>query len=306
MDSSILDYAEKAVRFAQDLGAQYCDARAEEQTLKSVLIENQSVEHTRESNDVGLGIRLIKNGAWAFCSITNPESWNRVKGKVSETAKNAQHYGEGKQNKISLAPNDSREITVDYPVINDPQLEEITELGLECSKIISGTPRIIRSIVHPWFVKNSKYFASTEGAKILQNFTDVVTDMNAVSHESGLTQSVNITEGGRGGTEQITQNNKIQNAAKEISQRASQLIDARPLKGEGGGEGEKTTVVMNPDFVALLTHEILGHPSEADRVLGKEMAWAGGAWWKGKIGDRIGSEHLTVFDDPTIEGSLGQ
>ena len=62
---------------------------------------------------------------------------------------------------------------------------------------------------------------------------------------------------------------------------------------------------MNPDFVSLLTHEILGHPSEADRVLGKEMAWAGGAWWKDKLGERIGSEHLNVFDDPTIKESLG-
>ena len=62
---------------------------------------------------------------------------------------------------------------------------------------------------------------------------------------------------------------------------------------------------MNPDFVSLLTHEILGHPSEADRVLGKEMAWAGGAWWKGKIGEKIGSEKLNVFDDPTIKESLG-
>ena len=62
---------------------------------------------------------------------------------------------------------------------------------------------------------------------------------------------------------------------------------------------------MNPDFVSLLTHEILGHPSEADRVLGKEMAWAGGAWWKDKIGEKIGSDYLNVFDDPTIKESLG-
>ena len=62
---------------------------------------------------------------------------------------------------------------------------------------------------------------------------------------------------------------------------------------------------MNPDFVALLTHEILGHPSEADRVLGKEMAWAGGAWWAGKIGTKIGSSELNVIDDPTIPTSLG-
>ena len=63
--------------------------------------------------------------------------------------------------------------------------------------------------------------------------------------------------------------------------------------------------MLNPDFVSLLTHEILGHPSEADRVLGKEMAWAGGAWWAGKIGEKIGSDSLNVFDDPSLEGSLG-
>ena len=117
--------------------------------------------------------------------------------------------------------------------------------------------------------------------------------MVATSHESGLTQSVNITEGGRGGLELIQ--NKSQESAKEIAKKASELIYAKPVKEE------ETTVVMNPDFVSLLTHEILGHPSEADRVLGKEMAWAGGAWWKGKIGQKIGSEHLNVFDDPTIQ-----
>jgi TldD protein len=85
-------------------------------------------------------------------------------------------------------------------------------------------------------------------------------------------------EGGRGGLEQILNNNKVQNSANEISIKASQLTSAKPAKEE------KATVVMNPDFVSLLTHEILGHPSEADRVLGKEMAWAGGAWWKDKLG----------------------
>ena len=99
--------------------------------------------------------------------------------------------------------------------------------------------------------------------------------------------------------EQITKNNKVQKSAQSISQKASELLDASPAKEE------QTTLVMNPDFVSLLTHEILGHPSEADRVMGKEMAWAGGAWWKDKLGEQIGSEHLNVFDDPTIVESLG-
>jgi len=178
-------------------------------------------------------------------------------------------------------------------------LEDIIKIGLEADKIISDIPKIIKSVVNPWFTINSKYFVNTEGSEILQNFTDTVVDMVATSHDSGITQSVNITEGGRGGLEQLTNKNKIQQSAKEIALKASQLTLAKPVKEENA------TVVMNPDFVSLLAHEILGHPSEADRVLGKEMAWAGGAWWKNKLGEKIGSENLNVFDDPTIKESLG-
>src|SRR3990172_5138177 len=35
------------------------------------------------------------------------------------------------------------------------------------------------------------------------------------------------------------------------------------------------------------------------------MAWAGGAWWAGKLGEKVGSSKLTVIDDPTIQGNLG-
>ena len=178
-------------------------------------------------------------------------------------------------------------------------MDELIKIGLECDKNILNTQKIIKSIINPWYTVNSKYFVSSEGSEILQNYTDTVVDMIATSHEAGLTQSVNTTEGGRGGLEQITNNEKIFQSAKEIASKASQLIDAKPIKEE------KATVVMNPDFVSLLTHEILGHPSEADRVLGKEMAWAGGAWWKGKIGEKIGSKNLNVFDDPTVKESLG-
>ncbi|MFI5416151.1 MAG: TldD/PmbA family protein, partial [Nitrososphaerales archaeon] len=144
-----------------------------------------------------------------------------------------------------------------------------------------------------------KYFVNSEGSKITHNFDDVIANLSATAHYSGLTESVNTTEGGRGGLEMITGKNDILVVAQSISEKADALLDAQTVKEE------KATVVMNPDFVALLTHEILGHPSEADRVLGKEMAWAGGAWWAGKIGTKIGSSELNVIDDPTIPSSLG-
>jgi len=294
MDSELQDLADKAVKYASYSGAQYCDVRAEMQERKSVLLENKEVEHVGTNNDRGIGIRLNKKGTWGFCSITNPESFEQLKGVIDVAIKNAEH---STKNKNDLYPNSPNKTKIDFPVLKKPELEELMKIGMECNKIISDTPKIIKSVVSPWYANNSKYFVNSEGSEILQNFTDVVVDMIATSHESGLTQSVNITEGGRGGLEQIT--DSIHHSAQEIALKASQLLDAKPAKEE------KATVVMNPDFVSLLTHEILGHPSEADRVLGKEMAWAGGAWWKGKIGQNIGSEKLNVFDDPTIKDSLG-
>ena len=299
MDSRLQELADKAIRYAMDSGAQYCDGRAEQQVLDEVLIENGEIEYVRSNSDKGIGISVIKEGTWSFCSITNPNSFEQIKGMINEALKNSTHNAQNKKNKVNLYPNSSNKTKIDFPVLKKPSIDELIEIGFGCDKIISDTPKIIKSIISPRYTTNSKYFVNSEGSEIIQNFTDVVIDMVATAHESGLVQSVNITEGGRGGLEQISNNDKVQQSAQEISLKASQLLGAKPAKEE------KATVVMNPDFVSLLTHEILGHPSEADRVLGKEMAWAGGAWWKGKIGEKIGSEKLNVFDDPTIKESLG-
>ena len=296
MDQNLQDIADKIIKYLDQKNVQYCDVRADQQIKKSALIENDEIEHITNNENKGVGVRLIKNGTWSFCSITNPNSFDEIKNILDNTIKNSDYRNiDNKKIKLHSNPVNKREIN--FPVLKKPEIEELIKIGLECNKIISSTPKIIKSITNASHTVNSKYFTNSEGSEILQNFTDVIMEMVATAHESGQTQSVNITEGGRGGLELIT--NKIQQSAKEISKKASELIYAKPVKEE------KATVVMNPDFVSLLTHEILGHPSEADRVLGKEMAWAGGAWWKGKIGEKIGSEKLNVFDDPTIKESLG-
>ena len=296
MDQNLQDIADKIIKYLDQKKVQYCDVRADQQIKKSALIENNEIEHITDNENKGVGVRLIKNGTWSFCSITNPNSFDEIKNILDNTIKNSDYRNiDNKKIKLHSNPVNKREIN--FPVLKKPEIEELIKIGFECNKIISDTPKIIKSITNASHTVNSKYFTNSEGSEILQNFTDVIMEMVATAHESGQTQSVNITEGGRGGLELIT--NKIQQSAKEISKKASELIYAKPVKEE------KATVVMNPDFVSLLTHEILGHPSEADRVLGKEMAWAGGAWWKGKIGEKIGSEKLNVFDDPTIKESLG-
>jgi len=68
MDLSLQEIADKVIRYAEGERVQYCDVRAEIQTRKSLLIENGEIEYLRNSTDQGIGIRLLKNGAWGFCS----------------------------------------------------------------------------------------------------------------------------------------------------------------------------------------------------------------------------------------------
>ena len=277
----------------------YVDIRAEEYQKKSITLENNQIENISETLETGLGIRFLINGAWGFCSITNPLSKDQIKETLEKTIKNTKYYSNYKKNPIKLYPVPHYNINKKYPVKNRPSIEKLISICLDCNNIIFKKPKIIKSNIIASVVESTKYFTNNEGSTITQNFTDTVIDISATAHESGLTQSVNITEGGRGGLEQILDNDLAYDSADRISTKANQLLSAKPVKEN------KAKIVMNPDFVALLTHEILGHPSEADRVLGKEMAWAGGAWWKGKIGQKIGSEELNVFDDPTIENTLG-
>ena len=299
MDYNLIELADKAIQFSNNLGCSYTDARAENHSRTNIAIENGEIENIILKKENGLGIRVLYDGAWGFCSFEKPKNFDDIKDRLENTIKNVKHYSQNKKNKILLFNCKSVEKKISYPVQTLPDKEKIIEIGLDCDKLIHEQTNITKSNINPWFSLTSKYFTNSDGTKITQTYTDTVIDMSATSHGYGITQSVNITEGGRGGIEQIIEKEKCQNSAKNISKKASQLIFAKPAKEK------KSKVVLNPDFVALLTHEILGHPSEADRVLGKEMAWAGGAWWQGKLGQKIGSDCLSVFDDPTIEKSLG-
>ena len=82
---------------------------------------------------------------------------------------------------------------------------------------------------------------------------------------------------------------------------AEAMLDA-PLAAE-----RPTTLVFTPEFLALLVHESCGHPTEADRVLEHEVAFAGTTfmWPKDRGRLRYGSEHVSMTADATIPGGMG-
>jgi len=69
----------------------------------------------------------------------------------------------------------------------------------------------------------------------------------------------------------------------------------------------KIDFVIGPEVAGIIAHENCGHPSEGDRIKGREGAQAGESFWKELTlkESRVGTEHVTLCDDPTIPGTGG-
>ncbi|MBI4162844.1 MAG: TldD/PmbA family protein, partial [Candidatus Aenigmarchaeota archaeon] len=173
------------------------------------------------------------------------------------------------------------------------QLEEKISLLLDANKEMLK-PEIKKSNVAYSENHNKKMFASSEGSAIEESKFIIYAQVFASSGKEYYTDEVGSTTG-----YELIEDTNLIDFAKNISDMSIKLSKA-PNAPTG-----KTEVILEQDFGALVAHEILGHPSEADRVLGKEAHWAGKTWWEHLRGAQIAADIVNVVDDSTTEGHFG-
>jgi TldD protein len=92
---------------------------------------------------------------------------------------------------------------------------------------------------------------------------------------------------------------------KEIAAEEARMMGRLLREGVPPPKGE-VDFVLGSEVTGIICHESCGHPQEADRILGREAAQAGESYVKpSMIGHRIGSQHVTIVDDPTLPNSYG-
>jgi TldD protein len=69
----------------------------------------------------------------------------------------------------------------------------------------------------------------------------------------------------------------------------------------------EVTVVTDPHYNTLVSHEIIGHPVELDRALKMETAYAGRSWLlrhlsDHQVGKQVASALVTAYSDPSLPG----
>lgn len=155
---------------------------------------------------------------------------------------------------------------------------------------------------------NRELFCSTEGACIDQSYALTQGLVTVVAKKAeGASETCYDYVGDLRGWEVLKGKNVYKQPFGDFAllrtRETLELIEAEFLPATS----EPVIVVTNPHFNALLVHEIVGHPAEADRALKLETAYAGRSWLfrdfqDNELEKQVASPLLTAYSDPTMDG----
>ncbi|MDY0341424.1 MAG: TldD/PmbA family protein [Coriobacteriia bacterium] len=288
-------------------GATYADARIVETRHERLSVRTGHVEGIESGESLGIGIRTIASGAWGFAA-TSDLSADGIRAAARQAVALSRAAAITARTPVTLAPLESFTDTWTGPCEIDPftvSTDDKLAVLLLADDVLRTDQRIHVTSASMGFIGVHKVFGSTEGSHIEQSYIESQAGIAAFAIGDGemLPRSYPSNLGGQavqGGWETIRALDLPGNAPR-IADQAAALLSAAPCPHD------MTTVIIDSSQVALQVHESIGHPTELDRILGDEAAFAGTSWVGvldlGTL--RYGSDHVTVTTDATIPGSIG-
>jgi len=300
--------AEVAIDYARKLKVSYAEARFQSDIRESIILKNGILEASVLEEERGIGIRVVVDSSLGFASM-NILTRRSVEDAVKKAFKAARSASKVLKKGVSMGieepANDKVEVkprvkSSDVDLESKVQLlkEADEEAGAFVAKTNVKIPARILTL-DTW--NTEKIVITSEGGSVrsIMPRAALFTLLTAYHPEKGSIQRF-FNLGGTGGWEVVEKWNLPKLFSEEAYSLSKIILEAKkPPKGE-------MDVVMGPEVVGIVSHESCGHPSEADRILGREAAQAGETYLKtNSLGLRVGSAYVNVVDDPTVKGSFG-
>jgi TldD protein len=299
--------AEWALNIANQRGASYADARIVDSRSRALATKNGKVGQASESESLGMGIRVLGDGAWGFAA-----SDDLSRSAVEETAARALAIAKAsakvKQEDVRLAPEKpvSTEWTTPHEIdAFTTSIEQNLELLFEVDKELCAVKGVTLAETNLNFHREEQWFFSSEGSNIHQTKYSTGTGFAAYAFAGNDIQkrSYPSSYGGQWqnrGYELVDELKLVENA-RRIAEEAAALH-----KADKCPEGT-FTLILEGSQLGLQIHESIGHPIELDRVLGMEANFAGTSFLTlDKLRKlRYGSDLVNVVADARQEHGPG-
>ncbi len=285
-------------------GAMYVDCRWYPfEESNALTMWNGNLKQAAASRESGVGIRVLYKGAWGFSASSDVSDLDAVFDKALDNARAA---AERVTFPVRLAEKDAIEASFASPCEIDPFDVPLSDkiAFLKAMDTALDQPGVYQRIGRLDFTRKQITFVDSEGSEIEKHITEVFGSLGILGVDvQGATQERSFRLGGRGSTrgwESFDAAYFAENAER-IVRELNQVLQARPCPVD------TRSVILLPGIMYLQTHETIGHALELDRILGYELAFAGGSFVTLKdFGSlRYGSEKLTARADATLPNSPG-
>src|SRR5437867_1390124 len=294
------DLANFALDYATKKGVSYAEARYEHQEQENFILKNGVLDALYVGQDRGVGVRVLVNGALGFAA-TNMRTKSDVRAIVDDAIKVAK--ASRRKTKITFAHEDAIEMNWSIPeqrkLADVPVEEKIAEIQSVDRDLMALGLKIPARYFQFSDNRIVKYFANSEGSKIQSYSPRLRVFYFLTVAQDGQVEQTYRNYGWSGGWEGIGEWDLGKRVIDEAKSMQRSLAE-----GKKSPEG-KMDLVAGPQVAGIASHESCGHPTEADRVLGREASQAGKSFIPPDgIGMRVGSEVVNVVDDPTLEHTI--
>jgi TldD protein len=251
----------------------------------------------------GFGVRVIHSGVWGFASspIVTEDEIRRITRLATEVAKAS---AIAKRADVRLAPVPAYKEYWATALKKDPRslsqedkqalVQKVVDIAVKTKEVINVNASV--QVEQEW-----KYFASSEGSYIEQEVVTTTPTFTVTARKDGQTRSRTFTGIAMTGGWEVAEAAEMAENAERIAAEAVEFCTAKPVE-----MGVKD-LILTPSHAMLTIHEIVGHATELDRILGYEANYAGTSFIKltdvGKL--KYGSKLFNVTADRNRPGAIG-
>jgi TldD protein len=292
----LIAVAEKAIRAVSRLNVEYADLRIEKTRITDIRLVNENFEHSTSGIVTGAGVRVLLNGAWGF-ACSNSIEWRNLNKIIEDAVKMAKATSKKTKQKTVLAPvkpvKNSVKAKFEKPLWN-VGIDEKMSLTLKLTSFAKKySPKIVSVNTTYSDGFGEKILVTSEGSEIYQERSSVSIRVKPTAIEGKKIASCAEVFGAKGGYEVILKEDLEKTIAEKAVKRTLNMLKAKPAPSG------RFTVITDQELTGTFAHEAVGHACEADYIVTGESILAG------KIGEQIGSEIVTIYDDSTLPDGWG-
>lgn len=252
-----------------------------------------------------IGIRILKDGCFGFAG-SGDLSDSSIDKLIKRAKDNATHGAAFQKKKLSFPALGATQGEYAFTPEIDPftmDREEKLDFLSRLADSIKPQGKIVYSGVSANFEKQEKYYANTEGSYY-----------HSVVYNSDPAMSVAASDGnemqsrtwpghmgtGRAGFE-LFYKHEFEKNTERIIKEATELLSAPRVKDK------KADIIIGGGHLGLQLHESIGHATEADRIFGQEISYAGKTFVRPEMLGKFqyGSPILNVYSDSTDPAGMG-